>query len=81
MNHKTATAQILELIARTNSPASLSTGDMAVEIARRLEPGVSVRITSKGVRVTHSRYVDNLNDPSSIDDALSTNEWIKCEAA
>lgn len=81
MNHKVATAQILELLAKTNTPASLSTEDLIIEIKSRLEPGIAVRITDNRVTVSHSRYCNNLKTASDIRAALATNQWIKCEAA
>ena len=78
MNHNAATAQILELIKQTNSPASLSTEAMILEISNRLESGVAVRITAKGATVSHSRYVNNLRDEASIKAALAASEWVKC---
>lgn len=78
MTARISTAQILELIRKANNPANLGTGEMAAEIACRLDPGVAIRITSKGVRVTHSKYCDNLNDPAAIDKALRNNEWLEC---
>lgn len=80
MNHATATTKIMELIAQTNSPASLSTEDMILEIKRRLDPGVAVRITDKAVTVSHSKYRNNLRTGAEIKAALELNEWVKCDA-
>ena len=78
MQKRVDTTKIMELINQINTPAQFSTGALATEIASRLDKGVSIRITSKGVRVTHSQYIDSLNDAPSIDKALASNQWAKC---
>lgn len=68
--------QLKELLDELTSAATFTTGELALEIARRLEPGVTMRVTRKGVRVTHSKYYDSLSTPEAIDDALWANPWV-----
>ena len=46
-----------------------------MSVVERLEPGVQIRITNKGVRVTHSRYIGKLKSPAEIDHALAQNSF------
>ena len=72
--------RVKKLLAELASLSTLNVGEMALKISRRLDPGVSVRITRKGVRVTRSTYCDNLSDAMAVNEALRANKWIKCEA-
>lgn len=69
--NKTIEEQIKELVDKAST--TMSTGDLCMMIADQLEPGVQIRITQRGVRVTHSRYIDKLGSASEIDEALSQN--------
>lgn len=55
----------------------LSSGELALELNRRLAQGQAIRITTKGVRVTHSKYLDRLCSADAIDNALrgQLTEW------
>lgn len=57
--------------------SELSSGELALELNRRMAQGVALRITSKGVRVTHSKYLDRLCSAEAINDALLMNDWNK----
>ena len=64
--------QALNVVAKAQAIQSASSGDLAIELARRLDKGTSIKLTSKGVRVTHSAYLENLTDSESINRALGS---------
>ena len=53
---------------------NIDTGTLCKEICSRMEKGVQIRIHQKGVRVTHSAYIDKLQSPQEINAALARNE-------
>jgi len=61
--------QIKQLVA--NAAQVQSTGELCMAITSRLPPGTQIRITSRGVRVTHSKYIDKLGTAQAIDFALT----------
>lgn len=71
--NKTIEEQIKELVDKAST--AMSTGDLCMMISDRLDPGVQIRITQRGVRVTHSRYIDKMSTASEIDKALSQNRF------
>jgi len=48
-----------------------STGELCMDIVSRLEPGTAIRITSRGVRVTHAHYIDKLGSADSVNEAIN----------
>lgn len=61
----------IKAILDETSLTQRSSGELALELAKRLKPMTQIRITSREVRVTHHAYLDNLIRPEEIDNALA----------
>jgi len=57
-------------LAEAAQLSNRSTGELCLEIGGRLPAGTQIRITAKGVRVTHSEYHDRLVSAEKIDASL-----------
>lgn len=53
--------------------SSATVGELCMQISEMLPSNTQIRITHKGVRVTHSAYFDKLRAANDIDDAVSRN--------
>lgn len=64
---------LAELLTELSKPTfeGVSTGQLAQEIYRRCRKGESIKITNKGVRVTHSEFIEDLQTAAAVDQALS----------
>jgi CTP-dependent riboflavin kinase len=62
--------QAMNLVAKAQVLRTLSSGELAEELHRRAHKGTDIKITRKGVRVSHSHYFDELRDAASIDRAI-----------
>ena len=68
-----ASAKIHQLLVEASDLSQRTTGELAMELHRRMGKITALRITAKGVRVTHSRYIDALGTAKAVDDALALN--------
>ena len=53
--------------------ATRTSGELLMEVARRLPPNAEIKLYKNKVRVQHCLHLDNLMSADSIDDALASN--------
>lgn len=64
---------LAELLTELSKPSfeGVTSGQLAKELQRRCRKGQSIKVTDKGMRVTHSEFLDGLQTAEAVDHALS----------